>query len=188
MRKRFLTGNYVQGALPLRDYASITTQLDAVVYFMERMDVEAMAEILLHIERLQDMPVSDFMARLQMTVDFFKSKGDSFLEATAGFCRQFRCNYRKTGFRFIGNRSNMYMDFIFEHNNGLVESIYQCIPFCSDKDTSHKGEMVMLKNFLPGIGRTKFGRRGGSVSGTGIYKTGSEKPSIAKDCQEIEII
>ncbi|HOZ85106.1 MAG TPA: hypothetical protein PK191_06425 [Niabella sp.] len=147
-KKRTASQVVVQLELPLKYYPPnrpLKTQLDAVLYHFQLLDADMIDDLLDEsIDTLQNQPRSLFMQHLTLIFDGFKNAGDSYLEAVDGFCNVLSCNYLKKGFRLVGNKSENWMDLIFDHKDGRVEAIFQCYIFCPNKDLHPGGEMVYL--------------------------------------------
>ncbi len=79
-----------------------------------------------------------------------------FLNCYRGFCNTKTCNYKCTGFSFIGNHLNNYMDLIIEIKEGVVQYIYQCLEFMNETSQPMKKSQIrinkldlnILKNYL----------------------------------------
>jgi hypothetical protein len=55
----------------------------------------------------------------------FLNSGDTFLKKHSGFCNSEVCNFNRTGFSLIENKSSNYIDLIFDIKDGVVEDIYE---------------------------------------------------------------
>lgn len=104
----------------------LITQADAVIYFLQRIDIEMISDILDNNRTYQHFEKAIFIHKLGIAFDEFINEGDTFLNCHEGFCNNELCNYKCSGFTFIGNNSNNYMDLIFEIKEGIVHDIYEC--------------------------------------------------------------
>ncbi len=105
---------------------NLQTQTDAVIYFIQRLDIEMVAEILDNDLTYQDMPKHIFIRKLGNALNEFRESGDELLKYYKGCCTAESCNYNKQGFSFVGKRSGKYMDLIIEAKDGKVLDIYEC--------------------------------------------------------------
>jgi hypothetical protein len=140
--------NGIQLLLPLNFYPNkppLNTQLDAVVYFFQLMDIQMIDDLLDENRTYENMSKEIFLRLLQSAFEVFQKSGDTYLEAEDGFCQHLQCSYLKKGFRFIGNLSENYMDVLFSREHGKVTNIYQCLNFCTNKDTAPKGIEVNIE-------------------------------------------
>ena len=135
---------WIQLELPLRHYPPkkvLKTQLDAVVFFMHTMDVPMMDQLIDDDSVFSEISNRKyFFEVLQSAFDRFRKAGDSYLKTQEGFCNTLSCNYLKKGFRFVGNLSEMWMDIIFEHQQGVLTEIYSCHFFTTHTEVNLKGK------------------------------------------------
>ncbi len=125
----------------------ILTQSDAVLYFLQRLDIEMLNDILDDNRTYQDFIKYLFIQKLNNAIDEFIKNGDTFLQCNKGFCNAEICNYKCTGYSFIGNNSKNYMDLIIDIKNGKVHDMYECSMFKNyDKDVS-KNTRIRIDNF-----------------------------------------
>lgn len=115
----------------------IETQADAIIYFLQKLDVEMVGEILEDNRTYQDFEKYIFINKLDCALDEFIQAGDTFLDRYEGFCNDKTCNYKCKGFTFIGNNSGHYIDLIIDIKNGIIQDMYECILFkCGDENLS----------------------------------------------------
>lgn len=122
----------------------LKTQLDAVVYFIERMDIEMINEILEDHLTYQDFPKAMFIHKLDVAFDEFKAAGNDSLNTCKGMCDSIKCSYGCPGFRFVGNHSTDYFELIFIHKEGQIEDIYECVDFKAKRDIKHLGKRIEI--------------------------------------------
>ena len=106
-----------------------STQSDAVLYFIRKLDVGMVSDLLDDKRSYQDMPKFRFINKLEIALDKFIDAGDTWLERYDGCCDSKTCNFKFSGYRFVGNNSTMYMDLIVEIKDGMVLDIYECTQF-----------------------------------------------------------
>lgn len=120
----------------------LTTQSEAIIYFMKEMDLEMLDAFLDNGISYQDMEKSLFLSKLQEVFMQFKSSGDSKLEAHAGKCMG--CNKGCNGFSFVGNYSKNYINMIVDVKAGRVKDLYQCFNFANTIGSIVKMEAVEI--------------------------------------------
>jgi len=122
----------------------LKTQADAVIYFLQRLDIEMLSDILDDNRTYQNLKKSVFIHKLGNALNEFISAGDTFLNCYSGFCNTKMCNYKCSGFSFIGNNSKNYFDLIIEIKGGLVHDIYECFRFKNLETGYKKKNRIML--------------------------------------------
>ncbi len=114
------------------ELSALSTQADAVLYFIRKLDVGMVSDLLDDKRSYQDMPKFRFINKLEIAFDMFIDAGDTWLEHSEGCCDSTDCNFKSSGYRFVGSTSRMYMDLIVEVKDGMVLDIYECTQFlCS---------------------------------------------------------
>jgi len=93
----------------------------------------AALEILLDDDKTyQNATKEVFLEKVEELFLAYKNSGDAYLISYPGKCGA-KCslceNCGKTGYRFVGNDSNNYIDFIFEIGHETVSDIYDCSRF-----------------------------------------------------------
>ena len=112
----------------------LKTQSDAVLYFLQKLDVDMVNSILDDNRTYQDFEKKKFIQKLHDAINEFLNSGDTFLNKHSGRCNSEYCNYNCTGYSFIGNKSSNYIDIIFDIKEGAVLDIYECSEFkCDEK-------------------------------------------------------
>lgn len=111
------------------DRTNLVTQADAVLYFLQRMDVEMVSSILDDNRTYQDFAKHVFIRKLDNAIDCFIKSGDTFLNYYCGFCNSKICNFQCNGYSFVGNHSRNYFDLIVDIKDGIVYDIYECTLF-----------------------------------------------------------
>lgn len=132
----------------------LNSQPDAVIHFLQKMDVEMVNDILDDNKTYQDFEKPIFIHKLGDAIDKFIEGGDTFLKCDTGLCNAKTCNYKCTGFSFIGNNSGNYMDLIIEIKEGIVHDMYECAEFRNATSTIVKMKRIRIHNFE--IGRLPF--------------------------------
>ena len=124
----------------------IKTQADAFVYFLQRLDMEMVNDILDE-HTYQDFEKSVFINKLGIAIDEFMKSGDTFLNCYNGYCNSKDCNFNCSGFKFIGNKSRKYMSLIIEIKEGKVIDAYECGDFKAKSHSPDIGVRVMINKF-----------------------------------------
>ena len=126
------------------DMISLNTQADAVLYFLQCLDIN-MVDLLLEENRTyQNFEKPLFIKKLDIALDEFIEAGDTFLNRYLGACNSESCNYKCKGFSFVGNNSSNYFDLIFDVQDGVVKDIYECINFKCDIRGINKSEHIEI--------------------------------------------
>jgi hypothetical protein len=105
------------------------TQSDAVIHFIQNLDVDMIDALLDEKNTYQDFKKNLFIQKLGVAFDEFINAGDTQLMVNNGFCSQFTCNNQCSGYRFSSNVSGLYFDLIIDIENGIVKDIYECSSF-----------------------------------------------------------
>lgn len=122
----------------------LETQVDAVIYFFQKLDAEMVGQLLDNDRTYQDYPKPIFIEKLQVAMDGFIESGDTELISYAGFCNAELCNYGCRGYAFVGNHSRDYMPIIVDQENGKVLDLYECCTFKLDQsDVTLKDRVVI---------------------------------------------
>jgi hypothetical protein len=122
----------------------LETQVDAVVYFLQQLDIEMVNDILDDGRTYQDFPKAMFIHKLSEAFEKFKSLGNSSLSINKGRCDSIKCSYECPGFRFIGNHSNAFFELIFIHEEGIIQDIYECVDFKAEKTNPDLGMRIFI--------------------------------------------
>ena len=111
------------------NYNCIKTQADAVLYFLQNLDID-MIDLLLPANRTyQDFDKHIFIQKLGEALEEFKSDGDTFLNQFSGHCNSQICNFNCAGFAYVGNHSGNYFYLIVDIKDGEVMDMYECSNF-----------------------------------------------------------
>lgn len=107
-----------------------TTQAEAVIYYIQEMDVDMVDQILDEKMTLQDLPKQEFIAKLENVVTTLKQHKNTEILSYPGFCNSDDCpNTCKGGYAFVGNVSGHHFNLIFEVSNGNVQDLFECEQF-----------------------------------------------------------
>ena len=124
---------------------ALQTQLDAVLYFIQRLDVGMLRLILEDCNTYQNYDKKTFVKKLSYVFDEFTSKGNSFLNVFEGKCNSSVCtNMNCRGYSFLGNKTNDYMDLIIEVKENNVSDIFECYDFSNENDTIQKNDKITI--------------------------------------------
>ena len=107
----------------IQTYKHIKTQSDAVLHFLQHLDIEMIDSVLDPNRTYQDFKKHIFIQKLNYAFNEFVQSGDTCLLYYPGFCNSLSCDYKCTGFRFVGNHSGNYFDLIIKIKNGEVVDI-----------------------------------------------------------------
>jgi len=108
---------------------SLETQADAVLYFLQRLDINMLEMILENQRTYQDFEKSLFINKLSNAFDEFIKWGNTYLNRYEGFCNSELCNFKSKGFSFVGNKSGHYFNLIIDSKEGVIHDIYECESF-----------------------------------------------------------
>jgi hypothetical protein len=116
-----------QGDVPIEP-----TKADQIIKAFASMNSTALEILLDDAKTYQDASKEVFLEKLEELFLAHKNSGDDYLFSYPGKCGA-KCslcdNCGKSGYRFVGNHSNNYFDFIFEIGNQSVSDIYDCSRF-----------------------------------------------------------
>jgi hypothetical protein len=105
----------------------LDTQAEAVLYFLCRLDIDMVNELLDPTRTYADLPKARFIEKLGVVFNKFIYAGDESLSLEAGFCSSLDCdNCGSLGYTFIGNVSGHFMDLIVMEEDGKIIDIFDC--------------------------------------------------------------
>ena len=130
-------------------YRNIQSQSDAVLHFLQNLDIEMIDAVLEENRTYQDFEKHVFIQKLGYAFDEFIKAGDKFLNLHPGFCNSEICNFKYTGFSFIGNNSGNYFDLIVDIKEGVVHDIYECTKFKCFEGIVIKNRCIYLDDLEP---------------------------------------
>ena len=134
----------------IQTYKDIKTQSDAVLHFLQHLDIEMIDCILESNRTYQDFEKNIFVQKLGYALDEFIQSGDTYLNRYPGQCNSEICNFKCKGFTFIGNHSGNYFDLIIDIKEGIVHDIYECSLFKSFDKLVFKNKCIEIdKSALP---------------------------------------
>jgi len=125
----------------VKTHYEIKTQADAVIHFLQNLDIDMIDAVLEEGRTYQNLEKPIFIKKLGIALDEFLSSGDTFLNRHSGFCNAEICNYKCTGFRFIGNISKNYLDLVITIKDGVIQDMYECSIF-----KCHEGGEIVNEN------------------------------------------
>lgn len=114
------------------DAAQEPTKTELIIKAFAEMNIAALEILMDDTNTYQDASKEVFLEKLEELFLEHKNSGDDYLISYSGKCgaENSRCdNCGKTGYRFVGNHSNHYFDFIFEIGRETVRDIYDCSRF-----------------------------------------------------------
>ncbi|MDZ4668372.1 MAG: hypothetical protein SGJ00_10865 [bacterium] len=136
--------------LEVKKYNNLKTQADAVLCFLQSLDIDMVSAVLEENRTYQDFEKHVFIQKLDYTLDEFIHAGDTYLNRYDGFCNAETCNYKCKGFTFIGNNSGHYFDLIIDIKDGVVLDIYECTLFkCLENGLSKNNRIEIDKSSFP---------------------------------------
>lgn len=130
-------------------YMDIKTQSDAVLHFLQQLDIEMIDAVLEPNRTYQNFEKHIFVKKLGNALGEFKQSGDAFLNRYPGQCNSKSCNFKCKGFTFIGNHSGNYFDLIIDIKGGIVHDIYECTEFKVGSKDINKGKRIEIDSWLP---------------------------------------
>lgn len=84
-----------------------------------------------------------FLEKMNVVFEQFKQSGDTSLLPYTGICNSKSCrNKGCSGFSFIGNYSNSYVDLVFDEDKNDYEDIYNCSSFKTKKRSKPKKDRL----------------------------------------------
>ena len=132
------------GNIPLK------TQVDAILYFLQHLDIDMVSCILDGNRTYQKFLKPIFIKKLDDALDEFIKAGDTYLNRYKGFCNSKTCNYKCKGYSFVGNNSGNYFDLIIDVKDGAINDIYECCGFKCETKGVQKNECIEIdKSDLP---------------------------------------
>lgn len=108
------------------------TKSELIIEAFASMNIATLEILLDNAKTYQDASKEVFLEKVEELFLAHKNSGDDYLFSYPGKCgaENSRCdNCGKTGYRFVGNHSNHYFDFIFEIGRETVSDIYDCSRF-----------------------------------------------------------
>ena len=108
---------------------TLKSQAEAVIHFIQHLDIEMVDTLLDNSIEYQDMRKDIFISKFGHAMNEFIEAGDTFLNTSKGFCDSIICNYKCSGFSFVGNNSGKFIDLIIEIEEGKIVDIYECTEF-----------------------------------------------------------
>lgn len=122
----------------------LDTQSQAVVHFIQQLDIEMLDTLLDDKLEYQDMKKDLFINKLGHAFNEFIEAGDTFLNATKGCCDSVFCNFKCEGVSFVGNKSGNFINLIIEIEDGEVIDIYECTDFKTNTNTQSKNRRIVI--------------------------------------------
>ena len=124
--------------------AALKTQADAVLYFLQLLDIDMVSCVLEDKRTYQNFAKPLFIKKLEDALDEFIEAGDTYLNRYKGLCNSKSCNYKCKGYSFVGNNSGNYFDLIIDVNDGVVNDIYECFSFKCEDEGVNKNEYIVV--------------------------------------------
>lgn len=131
----------------IQTYKKIKTQSDAVLHFLQNLDIEMIDNVLDSKRTYQNFEKQEFIQKLESALDEFIQSGDTYLNRFSGHCNSKICNFKCKGFTFIGNNSSNYFDLIIDIKEGVVQDIYECEQFKTFNFLGSKLKRIKIDNF-----------------------------------------
>ncbi len=121
------------------------TKKDRILEAIERMDT-GMLDLLLADEKTYfDVRKGFFLEKLQLTFDAFRKRGDTKLLRHAGICNSNYCSNKGcTGYAFVGDKTEAYMQWLVKETEDDVEDIFHCSGLRRLDGIEAKGEYMYL--------------------------------------------
>ena len=122
----------------------LKTQAQAVIHFIQQLDIEMVDSLLDDSLEYQDMRKDLFINKLGHAFNEFIEAGDTFLLASKGFCNSVICNFQCKGYSFTGNNSGNFLDMIIEIEDGKVIDMYECTHFKTKTENPLKNNRIEI--------------------------------------------
>ncbi len=106
---------------------TLNSQVKAVKYFFERMDIDMLDDILSDEHTYKDVDKKTFLDELSKVFNEFINDGDTHLMAFEGACNS--CIKGKFGYTFVGNVSHNHLSMIFDIKDDKIVDLYDCVEF-----------------------------------------------------------
>ncbi|MBY5950539.1 hypothetical protein KUV23_06115 [Algoriphagus marincola] len=108
-----------------------------VIQAFSNMDIELIEDLLDPTIPYSDVPIETFLKNLDKAFKSFREEGDTFLISQPGSCCNLYCNPEsiRTAYRFVGNKTRLYLDFRFvteiteDLSDYRIKDIYSCYSF-----------------------------------------------------------
>ena len=126
------------------DILNHRTQYGAVVYFIERMNIAKINE-LLDPHQYSDKDKPHFIELLNSVFEEFKENGTKRLFSQNGVCKG--CNFGCKGYSFISDLDKSHLDLVIEESNERVKDIYDCTNFAGSTTATGKRINIDPDNF-----------------------------------------
>jgi hypothetical protein len=123
---------------------ALKTQVDALLYFLQHLDIAMVSSVLEDNRTYQNFGKPLFIKKLEDAIDEFIEAGDTYLNRYKGSCNSKSCNYKCKGYSFVGNNSGNYFDLIIDVKDGIVNDIYECFSFKCEDEGIHKNEHIVV--------------------------------------------
>jgi hypothetical protein len=105
------------------------THLEAVIHFIEKMDIQKLDELLLK-GTYSSISKDTFMKQLSGVFDDLNNSGDTVLYSEPGVCQG--CQNGCGGFTFFSNNSRNYIEVVIKSEDEKVTDIFECSQFKND--------------------------------------------------------
>lgn len=115
------------------------SQYRAIVYFIERMNIDKINE-LLDSHQYSDKDKPHFIDLLNSVFVEFNKSGSKRLYSESGVCKG--CNFGCKGYSFVSDLDKSHLDLVIEGSNERVKDIYDCSNFAGS--TTATGKRINL--------------------------------------------
>lgn len=123
----------------------LDNQSDAVLHFIEQLDVDMVDELLDSDRTYSDLEKPIFINKLDLALDRFIKAGDTCLTRSKGVCTGQGCdNIGCSGYSFMGDKSGLFLDVVVIENKGRVEDIFDCSALDVEGSTRKRGKRVRI--------------------------------------------
>ena len=126
------------------DILNHRTQYGAIVYFIERMNINKINELLDN-HQYSDKDKPRFIELLNSVFKEFKKDGTKRLFSQSGVCKG--CNFGCKGYSFVSELDGSHIDLVIEESNDRVKDIYDCSNFASGAKATGKRLNLDPNNF-----------------------------------------
>ncbi len=114
----------------------ISSQAEAVLHFIEKLDIEMVDDLLDPERTYSDLEKPVFIHKLGKAFDKLIEAGDSNLIRKKGVCTGNGCdNIGCPGYTFLGEKSGLFLDLVIIERDGIIEDIFDCAELDSEVST-----------------------------------------------------
>ena len=123
-----------------------TTYLQTILHCITAMDIDGLRVFLKDEYTYQEATKEVFLDKIEAVFEKHLAASDTELLVYEGACCSETCpNCGMRGYRFVGNRSHNYIDFVFEIKGDNLTDICSCLQFHSDANLPDLGSKSLIE-------------------------------------------